>query len=131
MAPGQEAEQADLLRELFGNPFRKVRRIGAPLHARIAAWPDNRQPDDILFVREWLSWGDAAITDLSCAVFEYGAFDHMPILADALEEAGCDDEAILEHCRTPFGPFAGLLGRGPDFGARMISGLPFRLIEGP
>jgi hypothetical protein len=28
-------------------------------------------------------------------------FQELPILADALEEAGCQDEAILTHCRAP------------------------------
>jgi hypothetical protein len=28
-------------------------------------------------------------------------FDEMPLLADALEEAGCTEEAILKHCREP------------------------------
>jgi hypothetical protein len=27
------------------------------------------------------------------------AFDRLPILADALEEAGCDDARVLAHCR--------------------------------
>jgi hypothetical protein len=30
------------------------------------------------------------------------AFDRLPILADALEEAGCTDQAVLDHCRGPF-----------------------------
>jgi hypothetical protein len=28
-------------------------------------------------------------------------FEDLPILADALEEAGCVNEAILAHCRKP------------------------------
>jgi hypothetical protein len=28
-------------------------------------------------------------------------FSAMPILADALQDAGCDDESILDHCRGP------------------------------
>ena len=27
--------------------------------------------------------------------------ERMPVLGDALEEAGCEDEVILEHCRQP------------------------------
>jgi hypothetical protein len=29
------------------------------------------------------------------------AFDRLPILADALEEAGCDNPDVLTHCRQP------------------------------
>jgi len=28
-------------------------------------------------------------------------FSAMPILADALHEAGCEDELVLHHCREP------------------------------
>jgi hypothetical protein len=38
---------------------------------------------------------------LAEASYEEQAFDRLPILADALEEAGCSDEALLGHLRGP------------------------------
>jgi hypothetical protein len=48
----------------------------------------------------WLSWNDATIPKLAQAIYEERAFDRMPILADALEEAGCTNQDILTHCRS-------------------------------
>jgi hypothetical protein len=39
------------------------------------------------------------------SIYADRAFDRLPILADALEEAGCTDADILAHCRGP-GPHA-------------------------
>lgn len=36
---------------------------------------------------------------LAASVYESRAFQNLPVLADALEDAGCDDEAVLGHCR--------------------------------
>jgi hypothetical protein len=33
-------------------------------------------------------------------IYDDRAFDHLPIVADALEEAGCDNQDILDHCRS-------------------------------
>jgi hypothetical protein len=49
----------------------------------------------------WLAWNDGTIPKLAQAVYEERAFDRLPILADALEEAGCDNADILTHCRGP------------------------------
>jgi hypothetical protein len=46
---------------------------------------------------------------LARGIYEDRAFEQMPILADALEEAGCGEPAILGHCRAPAvaDPFTG------------------------
>ncbi len=64
---------ARLLRDIFGKPFRPVT-------------PDPR-------------WFTSTVVDLAKAIYEGRAFDRMPILADALMDAGCDSEEIIEHCR--------------------------------
>jgi hypothetical protein len=76
--------QADLLREIFGNPFR----------------PAAIDP-------AWLAREDRAVARLAGIIHADGAFDTMPILADALEEAGCADQAILAHCRGAGGHVRG------------------------
>jgi hypothetical protein len=48
----------------------------------------------------WLSWNDGVVVNLAQAVYEERAFDCLPVLADALEEAGCTDADILAHCRS-------------------------------
>jgi hypothetical protein len=49
----------------------------------------------------WLAWNDGAIRKMAQAIYDARAFDRLPLLADALEEAGCADADILSHCRTP------------------------------
>jgi hypothetical protein len=75
--------QADLVRDLFGNPFRP----------QAAADP------------AWLEWGGGTVRRLARAVYAERDFDHLPVLADALEDAGCDEGDILAHLRGP-GPHA-------------------------
>jgi biotin carboxyl carrier protein len=61
------------LRDIFGNPFRPV-----------AIDP------------RWLT---STVVDLAGGIYEERAFERMPILADALMDAGCDNEEIIAHCR--------------------------------
>lgn len=70
--------QSCLLRDIFGNPFRPV-----TVHA------------------SWLAWSDGTVVKLAQGIYADRAFDRLPVLADALEEAGCDNAAILDHCRQP------------------------------
>jgi hypothetical protein len=74
--------EAALVRCLFGNPFRPV-----------------------VIDPGWLQWDGGAVPRIAEAIYEDRAFDRLPILADALEEAGCTDADVLGHCRGP-GPHA-------------------------
>ena len=71
----EHAAQADLFRDIFGNPFR------------------SSEID--------LEWLTDTVVALARGIYAGRAFDGMPILADALQEAGCDDDDILTHCREP------------------------------
>jgi hypothetical protein len=73
--PYHPAHLRQLLRDIVGNPFRPVEV--AP---------------------EWRT--DAALS-LARQMYESRDFSLMPILADALQDAGCEDEDVLNHCRGP------------------------------
>jgi hypothetical protein len=49
----------------------------------------------------WLAWEGGTVAKLATAAYEERAFDRLPILADALEEAGCDAAELLTHLRGP------------------------------
>jgi hypothetical protein len=65
-----------IIADLFGNPFRPV----------------SLEP-------AWLAWRDGTVRRLAAAIYEERRFADLPVLADALEEAGCDNPDILDHCR--------------------------------
>jgi hypothetical protein len=46
------------------------------------------------------SWHTEAAISLARKIYDGRDFSLMPILADALEDAGCDNEAVLNHCRS-------------------------------
>jgi hypothetical protein len=85
---------AALMREQFGDPFRKVRWVSARLRDKI-----DPRPADLLLVREGLTWERGIVLGLAQAIDEERAWDRMPILADALEDAGCAEPSLLEHLR--------------------------------
>src|SRR5262249_28372930 len=67
--------QSQLLHDIFRNPFRPVTLNPA--------------------------WRTSNVTALAQSIYDDRAFDRLPILADALEDAGCDNADILNHCRQP------------------------------
>ena len=91
-------DQAALLRCVFGNPFRQAvsleRRndFGEPhLMANGSGWLYSHHP--------WIVWDNGTAPRLAAAIYEGRTFDRCPILADALEDAGCNDVGILGHLR--------------------------------
>jgi hypothetical protein len=46
-------------------------------------------------------WLTSTVLALAHYASESGDFSAMPILADALQDAGCEDEEMLTHCREP------------------------------
>lgn len=70
----EHATQANLLRDVL-NPFRSVRL----------------EP----------GWLTLNVVELARTVYEERAFERLPILADALMDAGCADDQLLDHLRSP------------------------------
>jgi anti-anti-sigma factor len=50
--------------------------------------------------QSWLTWNDGTVVRLARAIRAKQAYEQLPVLADALEEAGCGDADILGHCRS-------------------------------
>jgi hypothetical protein len=48
----------------------------------------------------WLIWHGCLLVSMAQKMYESRNFNDMPVLADALEEAGCQDQDILSHCRS-------------------------------
>jgi hypothetical protein len=48
----------------------------------------------------WLTWHDGLIVSMAQQMYDSHDFSDMPVLADALEEAGCANQKMLQHCRS-------------------------------
>ena len=75
--PAEFALQCDVLRDLVGNPFRPVS-----------------------FNTEWRT---STVVSLAKTMYDSRDFGPMPLLADSLQDAGCEHEDILSHCRDASG----------------------------
>ena len=67
--------QCSLIRDIFGNPFR---------------------PETI-----YSAWLTPRVVIEAQAIYDERAFERMPVLGDALEDAGCTNVDIVQHCRRP------------------------------
>jgi hypothetical protein len=67
----------DQLREVFGNPFRRVK-----------------------LDRAWLRGAGAPTALVARAIYHDRSFDELPALADALEDADCPSPDLIAHCRA-------------------------------
>ena len=72
----EEAALCDVLREVVGNPFR-----------RVAVDPG------------WLAWGRGAVPRIARSIYDAKDWGRLPALAEALEAAGCAEAALLDHLR--------------------------------
>jgi hypothetical protein len=79
-----QREQVRYLRCLFGNPFRPV-----------------------VIDPHWRNWNGGTLVQMAQAIDADRRFGDLPILADALEEAGCTDDEIIGHCRHDWEHFRG------------------------
>jgi hypothetical protein len=86
---------ADIIRDIAGNPFRLV-----PFDA------------------QWATRNGGVVLTMASAIYNSRTFSDLPILADALEDVGCDNQDMLGHCRAGGDHHRGcwvldgLLGRG-------------------
>lgn len=48
-------------------------------------------------------WRTSTVVILARQMDDTGEFSAVPILADALQDAGCDDDLVLDRCRAPSG----------------------------
>jgi hypothetical protein len=86
--------QADFLRDIFGNPLR-------PMDTgwyRTAVYPGGAHRINVPAANP--SWQTRTVTSLARLAYDGQDFSLLPVLADALEDAGCENAFVLDHCRS-------------------------------
>jgi hypothetical protein len=94
-----DREMVAILHDVFGNPFRPVgfdppawfgpflAKVGESAHQMLG----ELNP----------AWRTPTVVALASQMYQSRDFSTMPILADALQETGCDNEDLLNHCHAP------------------------------
>ncbi len=85
----QDFETAVHLRDQADRLQQRTRTIRREWHVQYTVDPS------------WLSWSRGTVLQMAHAISEERRWQDLPILADALEEAGCTNQQILGHCRQP------------------------------
>src|SRR5205814_8204481 len=96
------------LRDLVGRNGTRIGRELLRLESRLIV------PDDVIHIAQnavrlgavvpvnpvWLAWNEGCVVRMARRIDEEQDYATLPVLADALEDAGCDDADILTHCRA-------------------------------
>jgi hypothetical protein len=69
----EERFQTDVMRDIFRNPFQPV----------------TLDP----------TWLTLTVRQLAALIYEERQFDKLPLLGDSFQDAGCENEDVLRHCR--------------------------------
>lgn len=75
-SPCEEEVEMAILRDIFGGNL--------------------LQPE---LTEEWLQYRHGLLPKMAADIYDRQQFGELPILADVLEDAGCDEDDILSHCR--------------------------------
>jgi hypothetical protein len=97
----------------FRHSIAIISRSAAEALAKVIPWEEARRRQRALLediggkrsrsltiAPSWLTWNDCCILNMARTAYDERAFSSLPILADALEDAGCDNADILNHCRN-------------------------------
>ena len=105
------AKQANLLRDIFGNPFRQVQLVVC--HCGACVQPRRQHHNGPCARRRMLT---PTVRQLTQAAYDHrqpdGSLDPVSLaaVADSLEEAGCDRQEVLVHLRSPGPYYRGMWG---------------------
>lgn len=101
--------RAVLLRDIVGNPWKPHPPLTHSVKCDRCNGKGKRTINytcgtckgtgSIIGTADWLDW-NGPIPLLARSIYEECEFDNMLILADALEEIGCTDNVIIDHCRN-------------------------------
>jgi hypothetical protein len=75
----EQQYQVELIRDVYGDPFRPALHLGAGI----------------------LACNEGRVRNIATVIYETHTFNRLPQLADALEDAGCTDADLLSHLRSP------------------------------